>query len=496
MNYDSLFDTVEIAFKKEHVHLPFALLRDRLRPNYENNVSSTTPEEFAKIIVDFYQFSLENYNFETQITKLLQKGNIFFTEVSRWVRKINDPSIGTAGIGYDKHSDEFVMFYNPGFMALLTSEEHNGIIMHELCHLIFKHITSRLKTPHVVSNIAQDEAINSLIAKEGVKLPSCGVMPGVRPKEPVGGFTSKEAKLAYEAYADVIEGSPLLESSEYYFELLMKMNQRGGGNYGWNENGLFSRGANGEEKVEIDQMDNHNLWDTVPEELRGLVEGKRKNIIEKAVKRADNQSNGWGNIPEAIREEIRASISDVVDWKTLLERFPGQHLRGKSHPSKKKINKRYPYIFSGQAKSYLPLVLVAVDQSGSVDNLQLEEIFGVLGNLSRRTTFHTVNFDTEIDKSSFQVWKRGTHPVIKRTRCGGTNFDCVQEWVESQNNKNNYQCMIICTDGECSKPPPSKIPRAWVITRGNKLMFEPDAKDIVIYMDKNVSTGGLNDKVR
>ena len=85
MNYDSLFDTVEIAFKKEHVHLPFALLRDRLRPNYENNVSSTTPEEFAKIIVDFYQFSLENYNFETQITKLLQKGNIFFTMNNKYL---------------------------------------------------------------------------------------------------------------------------------------------------------------------------------------------------------------------------------------------------------------------------------------------------------------------------------------------------------------------------------------------------------------------------
>jgi len=493
--YDALFDEIEIAFTEQKINLPFDLLQERMRPIYG---TGPLPEaaEFAKIVVEFYEHSRDTYDFDKSICKFMGKGNAFLTEVSRWVKKVNNPSVGTAGLGYDANRDEFMMLYNPGFMGLLTEEEHNGVITHELFHLIFKHVTSRRKEPHIVCNIAQDEAINSLIVKDGGKLPPSCLMPGQRPKTPKKGFSSPEAKLAHETYADIIEGSPPMESSEYYFELLMTMNQKGKGKFGWNANGLFAAGKDGEEQVDVGPMDNHDLWDTIPEELRGLVEGKRKSIVEKAVRKADGQANGWGNIPESVREEIRASVSDCVDWKTLLSRFPGKHIRGKTRTSIHRINKRYPYVHSGRSLSYLPLVLIAIDQSGSVDNSQLEEVFAVLGNLARKTTFHMINFDTDIDHESFQVWRRGTNPVVKRTKCGGTNFDCVQNWVESRDNKNEYQCVVICTDGECFKPPPSKIPRAWVLTRGHKLMFQPDQKDIVIHMDDKVSSGGLNDHVR
>ncbi len=59
--------------------------------------------------------------------------------------------------------------------------------------------------------------------------------------------------------------------------------------------------------------------------------------------------------------------------------------------------------------------------------------------------------------------------------------------IEKHFNENidRFDGLIILTDGECSDPGPSRKRRAWVITPGRKLYFDPHSNDTLIQMNGN-----------
>jgi predicted metal-dependent peptidase len=326
-----------------------------------------------------------------------------------------------------------------------------------------------------------------------------------------------EEKEVNQKYADLIAQLPELKASEAYFSTLLEFARQNG--WEWGEKGIKlpagmrvkkkkgqgdgdspvekqeGQGQNpgdgsgdGEstDEVELDSGDVHDMWDDVPDEVRDLIEGKVKGIVERAVKRADNTSNGWGNIPSEIVGDIRASVLNIIDWKQVLKNFVGMQNRGGRSNTLKRINKRYPYIHPGSKRTYLPKVLMAVDQSGSVDDQSLESIFGVLRDCSKRTTFTVLPFDHTVDEKNMFEWKRGQTPKFKRVRSGGTSFQAVIDFINKPENRGKWDGVIFCTDGECYKPTASHLRTAWVIVPGRKLMF--DTNDLVIQMDDNKAT--------
>ncbi|NDD63646.1 MAG: hypothetical protein EBZ36_06685, partial [Acidobacteria bacterium] len=98
---------------------------------------------------------------------------------------------------------------------------------------------------------------------------------------------------------------------------------------------------------DMDSFDDHGGWDDIPEEMRDMVAGKVSAAVEKAVKHADGQANGWGNVPAELRDAIRASVTNIVDWRSVLRQFVGALARGERSTTIKRINKRYPYIHPG-----------------------------------------------------------------------------------------------------------------------------------------------------
>jgi predicted metal-dependent peptidase len=55
------------------------------------------------------------------------------------------------------------------------------------------------------------------------------------------------------------------------------------------------------------------------------------------------------------------------------------------------------------------------------------------------------NFDTELDEASHMVWEKNKPKEWKRTRSGGTNFDCIAEFLFK--NQNRWTGAIVYTDG-------------------------------------------------
>jgi predicted metal-dependent peptidase len=398
----------------------------------------------------------------------------FFAGVLRGVNFKETDSIPTAGV-LAKDGDVH-MWWNPRFLAGLTTDQVKGLLKHEAMHLALEHTTSRRMTPHIIHNYATDLAINSDIPDK--ELPEGGLVPGKAFKELTEENKAKmgaEAIARYERVSALIASLPLGESSEWYFTKLQedpelaKDIQEG---QGAGEEGEGAPGLPG-------GMDDHDGWGDLSDEERDLVKGKIKQAVADAVKECD-RTGRWGSVGGEMRSTLRALVSNDIDWRSVLKKFCGLSRRGTRSTSWTRLNRKYAGLTPGVKRGYTSSIAVYIDQSGSVGNAELELAFANLRNLAKRTEFTTFHFDTSVDKDSETLWKRGRAPEAHRTRGGGTCFECVTKHANA--NSQRFDGYIIITDGEASKPAHSKMKRGWLLVPGTNLLFDADNRDFVMKM--------------
>jgi hypothetical protein len=326
------------------------------------------------------------------------------------------------------------------------------------------------------------------------RLPNMLLLPGLMNRGPVDPKHPKEVQEAREKLNKIIADLPAEQASEWYFNKLKTESEKNG--YSWGKNGMKVPGApNGEEGSDGEWVlwpsDQHGGWDDIPEELRDIVDGKIKHAMRKACEKADGSPNGWGNVPSELREEIRAMAFGSVDWRQILKNWTGMRQAGGRCRSIKRIDRKYPLIHPGIKRARNPNILIAVDQSGSVDDTQLARIYGALDGCSKKCTFDLLPFDHTVAAEDLVTWKRNTHPRMMRVRGGGTSFDAVVEFVNRPENRGRWDGLIIATDGECSRPAASRVKLAWLITPGHKMLFEAYEGEMVIEMSEkdDVVTG-------
>jgi len=399
----------------------------------------------------------------------------FFAGVLRAVNYEKTEAIPTAGV-LAKDGD-IHMWWNPKFLAGLTDKQVKGLLKHEAMHLALEHTTSRRMTPHIIHNYATDLAINSDIPEE--ELPEGGLIPGKAFKE-----LSEEDKIKmgedsvaqYERVSAKIASLPRGKSSEWYFTKLMEDPQVAKdiqeGPKGNGENGKGTPGLPG-------GMDEHSGWDELSDEERELVKGKIAKAVEDAVKDCD-RTGRWGSISGGTRQILRDLISKEVDWRAVLRKFCGLSRRADRRNNIRRLNRKYTGIHPGVERGYTSSIAVYIDQSGSVGNAELELAFAELRNLARRAQFTTFHFDTEVDVKSETEWRRSKTPEARRTRFGGTDFQCVTKHANAHASR--FDGYIIITDGEAAKPTPSKLKRGWLLVPGTQLLFDADRRDFVMKM--------------
>jgi predicted metal-dependent peptidase len=417
----------------------------------------------------------------------------FFSRILRTVTKVKTDAIPTAGV-LAKDGD-IKMWWNPKFVAGLTSKQVKGLMKHECFHLIFEHTTTRRHDPHIIWNYATDLAINSLIPTE--ELPEGGLVPGKAFKELTAEDKAKMGDVRvgrYERVSAKIASLPLEMSAEWYFAELQEVADdiegekgEGGGGCGGQCDGTCQPG-DGEGQAGDGQctcpgmpgpMDDHEGWDELSDEERELVKGKVKQALEEAVREAD-RTGQWGTMGAGCRGKIRELVSKEIPWQSILKQFCGMTRRANRDSNVKRLNRKYTGIHPGTQRGYTSSIAVYIDQSGSVGDSDLALFFGELKQLARRTEFTIYNFDTEVDEDSKRIWKRNRTPGLERTRCGGTCFKSVKTHAEK--NRKHFDGYLVLTDGEASDPGPSKLKRGWVLCPGTNLLFDAARRDFVIKM--------------
>jgi hypothetical protein len=231
-------------------------------------------------------------------------------------------------------------------------------------------------------------------------------------------------------------------------------------------------------------MDDHGLWDDIPDDLREYINARIRNVVEKAVTIADQQSNGWGNIPVEIAAEIRRSISRKVPWRSVLKQYIGTTIPGDRMTSIKRINKRYPYIHPGLKRGRRPKLLVAIDQSGSVSDEMMMIFFAELTSLAKNCDIDILPFDCVANEKEIYTWKKGAECPKGRQHAGGTNFDAPTEVANASHNRGRWDGLLIVTDGEAPAPVASRIKRGWVLGPKQKLYFESNELQVFVDQDR------------
>jgi len=377
-------------------------------------------------------------------TYRLLESEPFFSSLSRRINKSMNRSVPTAGVRVTKEG-QFEMVYNPEFFEKLTQVERSGVLKHEFYHLIFEHVTGRLPSEGMSKmwNIATDLAINSHLLGE---LPEGGCFPQQKP----------------------FEDYPLGQSAEYYFKMLKEDEQfqpKEGDGEGGEGNG---DGQSGSGNGLPDTLDDHSGWggedDSMSEEakqaMREVAQERLKQAVKDAVDDINSSGRGWGSVSAETRKEIQDFIKPKVNWRSVLRYFIKTSQRSNKRSTVRRINKRFPYIHSGKKVTRQAKIAIAIDQSGSVDDGMLALFFSELSGLAKYAEFTVLPFDTEVQESEVYVWKKGKKRTWTRVSCGGTDFNCVTEYV----NKRKFDGVVILTDMEAPKPKASKCQRMWMTT--------------------------------
>lgn len=405
----------------------------------------------------------------------------FFAELSRHIRKVPTKDIPTAGIAFNVKADELVLGWNPEFFETLTNWQIKNVLTHELYHIIFGHLSSRIKSPPQIWNLGTDLAINSIIVNSSIKpkgadvneqpFPMGCLIPGVYPEIPDRLKTKEEMSAACVKVSKLIQDFSHNQASEYYFGEILKV-------------------LDDEElqALSLGSFDSHDNWSLIPEASRPYVESRTKALIEKAVKFADSHSNGWGMMPHDLVREIRASVSNIVNWKAVLRQFIGHLVRGRRRSTIKRVNKRYPYVHPGTKRGYSARLLLAIDQSGSVDDEMLEMFFAELRSLTQNVEIDILPFDWTAEERHIFTWPRGARPEVKRTKDGGTSFTAPSMLYNDPKNRGRWDALLIMTDGGGEQPPPVRGKRGWILGQGMSLPFK--TSELQIFLDKDKPMSG------
>lgn len=341
------------------------------------------------------------------------------------------------------------MGISPKFFLSLKAEHRVGLILHELNHLMLRHLhrTKSLGLNPKLANIAQDIELNQYIPEsllpEGALLPSTFKLP---------------EGLNFEKYYVL-----LAEKAE-------KNKQNGGKGQGKGQG--EGQGSGDEHSIEIESyetLDNHEMnvdasGDKKDEKQAGGSVGEMQSqeaaadVINKAIKNARAKA---GNMPahiERVLEDLNKKTE--VPWQQLLKKFVGRNISATMESTRTRANRRVGLMAEGYKNEYTPKILIGVDQSGSVDDEMLEQFVAemkkIVGAANDKVTI--AFFDTEVS-NTVKITDAKKVPK-KRVRSGGTDFNAIVNLAR----KDRPDLLIIMTDGEAPNPDKvARLPLLWAI---------------------------------
>ena len=343
---------------------------------------------------------------------------------------VDDPSIPTA---CTNGRDEF---YGRVFLSKLNDAELRFLVLHEVYHKLFRHLTTwkhlYMQDAHL-ANVACDYVINLKIVDDNYQ----------------DGFATMTGALAKGCYDRKYVG---MDTAQVY-NLLRKDQPQGGGRSGGDgdpedgdgtpENGSGSL-PNGHEPFDAHDWD--GAQEMTADEQRDLARE-----IDEAVRQGALVAGKMGSGGDRGLEEL---LEPQVDWREVLREFVQTTCTGSDYSTYRRPNRRYLssgiYMPSGVSEKVGELV-VAIDTSGSIQQPEvtafLSEVKAICDTV-RPDKVRLLYWDTTVcGDETYDTHELET--LIQSTKIkggGGTDVDCVTEYIREESI--NAQAAIVLTDGD------------------------------------------------
>ncbi len=406
--------------------------------------------------------------FETTAQKLtrcrtrLLLGQPFFGTLSLRLKLVpgNLPKMATDGAR---------IVYNPAFVDHLNPAELEGTLAHEVMQCALGHQCRRVGRDPELWNRATDFAINPILIANGLTLPAGALIDQA--------FSNLSAE---EIYARLLHHSGGTARSNQ----AAQQAPAGGGASGTTaptpSNGEAETSAPSccppapEQPDGVDETSDHparpggfgEVWDATDEQGHAASPAEMRRQEHEwaiATEQALRAAKSCGCEPAGLKTQLSESRQSQQDWRAILRDFVAATAPADYRWTPP--NRRY--IASGL---YLPSVerqgggeiVIAVDTSGSIGRLELEQFAGEISAISDEVqpeALHVVYCDAAVQ--SVQQLAASEPVQLEPKGGGGTDFRPAFDWVTE--NGITPACFIYLTDLCCdSYPEGPEYPVLWV----------------------------------
>ncbi len=327
---------------------------------------------------------------------------------------VDDPSVPTA---CTNGRDEM---YGREFVKQLNDAELRFLVLHEVYHKLFRHLTTwqhLYQQDAQLANMACDFVINLKIVDDNAK----------------DGFATMTGVLEGGCYDTKYAG---MDTAQVYN--LLRDDQNG------NEGGQGSESLPGGGQP----FDEHD-WDGA-EEMTADEQRELAREIDEAVRQGALVAGKLGSGGDRDLAEL---LQPQVNWREVLREFVQNTCTGSDYSTYRRPNRRYlssgMYMPSGISEQVGELV-VAIDTSGSIGQRELsafltevKEICETVHPESVRLMYWDTSVcrDEKYDMHELDTLVQSTKPAGG----GGTDVDCVTDYI--RDNNINAQAAIVLTDG-------------------------------------------------
>jgi predicted metal-dependent peptidase len=322
-----------------------------------------------------------------------------------------DDNVGTAGVGVTTKGVP-TLYVAPKFFLSLNKFERIGLLMHEMLHVVMRHIARGKDLHQKLANVAMDIAINQMIPVE--LLPNGALLP-----------EQFDLKLG--------------ESFEFYYIALLNSSK---------------------ESSSMSTLDNHDYCDPQNGEIESVTQAATDQAIADAFKTC--RDNFSGRVPREVEKIFQDYLAEKTktNWKSILKSYVGRNTSSEKESTRCRPNRRQGFMAAGMKRIESPKVLIGIDHSGSVSASMVaqfeNELRMILSNLTDRT--EVAYFDTKIHTVEKLKDCRG-RPATRRAS-GGTDFNSIADHARNQ----RPDVLVIFTDGEAPMPSvPVRCPIVWCI---------------------------------
>lgn len=336
----------------------------------------------------------------------------------RFSDKISTAAVGIEGINP-------ILLINKDFWKDLNEEMQLNILIHEVSHLMFGHLTEawtylRRENAELL-NYAADCECNSYI-------------PGLQ-TDPY----------CYPARYGMENSKGTL----FYYDKLRQMQNNQGQGLGQGGGGEFGQ-----------TLDDHSTWEEMTDAERQLVQQQIDRIAKQT---AEQVQRNQGTIPGQFRDYIDELFKvkpRIFDWKSYFRRYLGSALDVELRKSRKRENIRFPDA-SGTRHKRKSQIFVVVDTSGSISPTDLCDFFSEIHHIYKAGAVIDI---CEIDTQIQRIYRYNGKWDLQAHGRGGTILTAACDYVNEH--RRDYTSCVFFTDGYCDVDFKIYVDSMWIIASG------------------------------